>query len=65
MNELLEKDIKSEAKSNGEKIKPKELSRKANQREEEQIEAFDSYIDFYLNMSEQVIGFNNNLYGND
>jgi RHS repeat-associated protein len=61
----LEKDIKSEAKSNGEKIKPKELSRKANQREEEQIEAFDSYIEFYLNMSEQVIGFNNNLYGND
>ena len=47
------------------KMKPKELSQKANQREDEQIKAFDSYIDFYLNMCEEVIEFNNNLYEND
>lgn len=61
----MEKMFKTEAKSNGKKIKNKELSKKVGDRIKEMETANEKFEEFNSIAADSIIDFNNEIYGDD
>ena len=61
----MEKMFKTEAKSNGKKIKNKELSKKVGDRVKEMETANEKFEEFNSIAADSIIDFNNEIYGDD